>query len=154
MQYAQPTEAEKQYYSRLVDEISPNSKTLLNCANAFWTGGAICCAGQFITNIFSNMGYTFDQTSMAASVILIFLSALLTGMGVYDDIGKVAGAGSIVPITGFANTMVAPALEFKKEGYIFGVGSKLFVIAGPVIVYGTATSVIVGIIYYYVNLLS
>lgn len=140
-------QAKKDEYKKLVESVSPNSKIGQNCFRAFWTGGAICCVGQFITNIISNMGYTMEQTSMATLVVLIFAAAFLTGLGVYDKIGKYAGAGSIVPITGFSNSVVAPALEFKKEGYIFGVGAKLFTLAGPVIVYGTATSVIVGIVY-------
>lgn len=144
-------EAQKKQYAEMVKQVSPNSKIMSNCLRAFWVGGAICAFGQLITNIISNMGYTFDQTSMATSIILIFIAALLTGVGLYERLGKYAGAGSIVPITGFSNSMVAPAIEFKKEGYVFGVGAKMFTIAGPVIVYGTLTSVIVGIIYSFVR---
>lgn len=140
-------EARKHQYQQMVDEVSPNSRIGANCLRAFLFGGAICTLGQVITNVIGNMGYTFDQTSMATSIILVFIAALLTGLGVYDKIGKHAGAGSIVPITGFANSMVAPAMEFKKEGYILGVGSKLFAVAGPVIVYSITTSVAVGVLY-------
>ena len=105
--------------------------------------------GEFITNYFLNLGYELEVARTFCSVILIFFGVILTGFGVYDKIGKFAGAGSIVPITGFANSVAAPALEFKKEGYIFGVGAKMFLISGPVIVYSTLASVIVGIFYYF-----
>jgi stage V sporulation protein AC len=132
----------------MVEKSSPNTNLILNCLNAFWTGGLICVIGQFITNSFLNLGCDIDIARTITSVILIFIGILLTGLGVYDEIGKIAGAGSVVPITGFANSVAAPALEFKKEGFIFGVGAKMFIIAGPVIVYSTLTSVIVGIFYY------
>ena len=136
-------------YQKMVEKSSPNTNLGLNCLNAFWTGGLICVIGQFITNSFLNFGFDLEIARTITSVILIFIGILLTGLGVYDEIGKVAGAGSIVPITGFANSVAAPALEFKREGFIFGVGAKMFIIAGPVIVYSTLTSVIVGIFYYF-----
>ncbi len=138
----------KAKYQKMVEKSSPNTNLILNCLNAFWTGGLICVIGQFITNSFLNLGCDIDIARTITSVILIFIGILLTGLGVYDEIGKIAGAGSVVPITGFANSVAAPALEFKKEGFIFGVGAKMFIIAGPVIVYSTLTSVIVGIFYY------
>lgn len=138
----------KAKYQKMVEKSSPNTNLILNCLNAFWTGGLICVIGQFITNSFLNLGCDIDIARTITSVILIFIGILLTGLGVYDEIGKIAGSGSVVPITGFANSVAAPALEFKKEGFIFGVGAKMFIIAGPVIVYSTLTSVIVGIFYY------
>lgn len=140
---------DKKKYQEQVDKMSPKTNLLLNCFNAFWTGGLICVIGEFITNYFLNLGYEPEIARTFCSVILIFCGVLLTGLGVYDKIGKIAGAGSIVPITGFANSVAAPSLEFKKEGYIFGVGAKMFLIAGPVIVYSTLASVIVGIFYYF-----
>ncbi len=139
---------QKEEYQKLVDKISPNSQIVKNCARAFIVGGIICCIGQFINNIYLNLGYTLDETSKATSIILIIIAMTLTGLGVYDIIVKYAGAGASVPITGFANSMVSTAIEFKKEGYITGVGAKLFTIAGPVVVYGTITSVIVGLFHY------
>ena len=138
----------KNKFKQMVEQSSPNTNFLINCLNAFWIGGLICVIGQFITNFFLKMDFDIDISRAMTCVILIFFGVLLTGLGVYDKIGKHAGAGSIVPITGFANSVAAPALEFKREGFIFGVGAKIFVIAGPVIVYGTLASVIVGIFYY------
>ncbi len=138
----------KEKYQDMVNKASPNSALLTNCMKAFIVGGLICDIGQFIVNYFVGMGFTKDDAGMYNSIILIFAAILLTGLGVYSKLGKFAGAGSIVPITGFANSVASPAIEFKKEGYIMGVGAKMFVIAGPVIVYGTVASVIVGIFYY------
>lgn len=107
--------------------------------------------GQIIINLFRLGGLTVSEASAAATAVLIFLGALLTGLGVYDDIAKFAGAGSIVPVTGFANSIVAPALEFKREGYILGVGARLFTVAGPVLVYGIVTSIIVGLLYFFLH---
>jgi len=137
-----------QHYSWLTDQMSPPSKMGSGLFRAFWVGGLICTLGQGI----SDLGIRFFQLSSRdastfASIVLIFLTALLTGIGVFDKIGKYAGAGSFVPITGFANAMVAPALEFRREGLVMGVGAKLFTIAGPVLVYGIGASVIYGIIY-------
>lgn len=136
-------------YQKMVDKISPNSKIGTNCLKAFFVGGLICTFGQLITNILANYGLSKNETSMYTAIILIFIASLLTGLGIYSKIGKFAGAGSIVPITGFSNSVTSPALEFKKEGFILGLGAKIFIIAGPVILYGTLTSVIVGIIYYF-----
>lgn len=140
----------KKEYSQMVEKASPKSNLLRDCARAFWVGGIICTIGQLITNIIMSFGYTKDEASMLTTIILVFLGILLTGLDIYDSIGQYAGAGSIVPITGFANSMVSPAIEYKKEGYVFGVGARMFLIAGPVIVYGVIASVIVGIIHYFI----
>lgn len=138
-------------YKNMVDKMSPNSNLLTNCIKAFAVGGLICVLGQFIINTLMNYGLNKDEAGMYTSIILVFLGVLLTGLGLYSKLGKFAGAGSVVPITGFANAVAAPAIEFKKEGYIFGLAAKMFVVAGPVIVYGTVTSVVVGVIYYFMK---
>ena len=139
----------KAEYQEIVKQASPDTNLLFPCVKAFIVGGLICDAGQFVTNMFLRVGTPKDTASVYTSVILIFFGVLLTGLGLYQKLGKFAGAGSIVPITGFANSVASPALEFKSEGYIFGVGAKMFVVAGPVIVYGVAASVVIGIIYYF-----
>lgn len=134
-------------YDQLVQQMKPKPPYLRNILAAFIVGGIICVIGQFVQNFYT--GYIKLSVKEAAgptSATMIFIGALLTGLGIYDEIGKFAGAGSVVPITGFANSMVAPALEFKREGYIFGVGAKMFTIAGPVIVYGVITSIVFGLI--------
>ena len=135
-------------YQQIVNEISPRPPLLKNIVWAFFVGGLICTVGQGILNLILSWGYSKDEAAMITSIILIFVGALLTGLDIYDSIGKYAGAGSIVPITGFANSIVSPAIEHKKEGNIFGVGAKMFVMAGPVIIYGVIASVFVGFIYY------
>ena len=135
-------------YSQLVDELSPKSPIWKDCLNAFWIGGLICTLGQLLINGYKAMGFEKTDASTMASVTLVALSALLTGLSVYDDIAKRAGAGTLVPITGFANAIAAPAIEFKTEGFILGVGAKMFTIAGPVIVYGVSASVVYGLIYW------
>ena len=117
-------------------------------AKAFLFGGLICVIGQSLMDMYLYLGLSKDNASMSVSITLIFLSALLTGLGWYDRIAKHAGAGTLVPITGFANSVAAPALEFKTEGYILGLGAKIFIISGPVILYGTLASVLYGLIYY------
>lgn len=117
-----------------------------NMILAFIIGGGLCTIGQFVTDYLSKQGYSEELSGMGASIFMIFLGAFLTGLGVYDKIGKVGGAGAAVPITGFANSIVAPAMEFKREGFIFGVASKMFIIAGPVLVYGIGSSIIVGLL--------
>ncbi len=136
-------------FKKMVKKASPKTRTVSNCIKAFVVGGGICIIGQAISNMLSYYDLSTGERAMGTSIILVFLASLLTGLGLYEKIGKYAGAGSIVPITGFSNSMTAPAIEFKKEGYIFGVGAKMFLIAGPVIVYGTLTSVIIGLIYYF-----
>lgn len=142
----------KEEYGQLVKQKSPKSSMLKNCIFAFIIGGLICDVGQFFANFLLGRGIPKDDVSILVSIIMIFLGAFLTGLGVYDNIGKYGGAGSIVPITGFANSIVSPAMEFKREGYVLGVGAKMFVIAGPVLVYGITSSVIVGLIYYLMNI--
>ena len=138
---------EKQY-SKLVDEMSPKSPMWKDCLNAFWIGGLICTLGQVFLNCFTKWGLDKEAAGTATSMSLVALSALLTGLSLYDDIAKYAGAGTLVPITGFANSIAAPAVEFKTEGCILGVGAKMFTIAGPVIVYGLSASVVYGLIYW------
>lgn len=138
-------------YDRLVKEASPNSPLFKNCLRVFVSGGFICCIGQLLMNIFSSYGIVAESRNMLVSVILIGLASFLTGLGWYSKIGKFCGAGSIVPITGFSNSVTAPAIEFKKEGFILGLGAKIFTVAGPVILYGTLTSIVVGVIYYFVR---
>ena len=143
----------KQEYDRLVKEYSPNSPMGKDVFHAFWIGGLICVIGQAILNGFTAMGLDETNAATATSVSLIFLSALLTGLSLYDNIAKHAGAGTLVPITGFANAVVSPCVEFRSEGYILGVAAKMFTIAGPVIVYGLSASVLYGVIYWLTTLL-
>ena len=138
---------EKQY-DALVKEMSPPSPLGKDCLIAFLVGGAICCLGQVFLNWYSSLGLDKDMAGTAASMSLVALSALFTGLSLYDDLAKHAGAGTLVPITGFANSIAAPAVEFKTEGFVLGVGAKMFTIAGPVLVYGTAASVVYGFIYW------
>ena len=143
------TNSENQkWYQEKVDQIKPKPPILKNILWAFLVGGLICMLGQFIFDQFLNIGLSKKDANGAMGATLIFLSAFFTGIGVYDELGKRAGAGSIVPITGFANSIVAPAMEFKREGYVFGIGAKMFVIAGPVLVYGLATAFIIGFIHW------
>ena len=135
-------------YKQLVDRMSPKSDMAKGLLRAFWVGGAICCLGQALqeaAKAFLHMNNTAAGTF--CSTVLVFLTALLTGIGVFDRIGQYAGAGAFVPITGFANAMVSPAMEFRREGLVLGLGAKLFTIAGPVLVWGVSASVLVGIIY-------
>jgi len=141
----------KQEYLSYVEKKSPKSKVVRNTFRAFIIGGLICVLGQFFINLLKGRGINADETSNITILIMIFLGAFFTGLNVYDDLGRFAGAGSIIPITGFANSIVAPAMEFKSEGFVMGVGAKMFVIAGPVIVYGVLSSVIAGIIHYIIK---
>lgn len=143
---------EKQY-AKLVAEMNPKSPMGKDAFNAFWIGGVICTLGQVFQNLYSFWGLEEKTASLSASLTLICLSALLTGLSLYDDIARYAGAGTLVPITGFANSITAPAVEFKTEGYILGVGGKMFTIAGPVIVYGLAASAVYGLVYWLWNLI-
>ena len=135
-------------YQNYVDKKSPNSPILKNCFNAFWVGGLICCIGQIILDICKQNGFTVELSGTICSIRLIGISAFLTGLNIFNKIGKFAGAGSLIPITGFANSIVSPAMEYKSEGYIMGVGAKMFTVAGPVLVYGISSSILVGIIYF------
>lgn len=135
-------------YKTLAQQYTPKPTIIKNTVRAFIVGGLICAIGQVINNLYIQIGLTTLEASTAATATMIFIGALLTGLGVYDEIGKFAGAGSIIPVTGFANSIVAPAMEFQREGYVLGVGAKLFTVAGPVLVYGIATSIVVGIVYF------
>lgn len=139
-------EIELQEYQDLVDQIKPQADILKNCIWAFMVGGLICAFAQLLLNYLLSLGMSRNDAGSAVSCIMIFLAAFFTGIGIYDELGKRAGAGSIVPITGFANAIVASAMEFKKEGYIFGVGARIFSVAGPTLVFGFAISVVVGLI--------
>ena len=135
-------------YGKLVRELAPKSPVWKDCFNAFWIGGLICTLGQLIMNGWAALGLSEADAGTATSMSLVALSALLTGLSLYDNIAKYAGAGTLVPITGFANSIAAPAVEFKTEGFILGVGAKMFTIAGPVIVYGVSASVVYGLVYW------
>lgn len=136
----------KQQYSNYVDKKSPNSPIWKNCFNAFWVGGLICSLGQILFDFCKFKGLEEVASSTIVSIVLIGITAVLTGLNIFNRIGKFAGAGSLVPITGFANSIVSPAIEYKSEGYVMGVGAKMFTVAGPVLVYGISASVIIGII--------
>ena len=136
----------KQTYQEYVNKKSPNSPIWKNCFNAFWVGGLICTIGQIIMNICKERGFNQNLSGTIVSIILIAISAFLTGLNIFNKIGKFAGAGSLVTITGFANSIVSPAMEYKSEGYVMGVGGKMFTVAGPVLVFGISASVIIGII--------
>jgi len=143
---------ENREYEKLVQDMAPKSPIKKDCFNAFWIGGLICVLGQLIMNGFAALGLDETNASTATSISLVGLSALLTGLSLYDNIAKHAGAGTLVPITGFANAIAAPAVEFKTEGMILGTAAKMFTIAGPVIVYGVSASVVYGLIYWITTL--
>ena len=143
---------EKQY-EKLVQNMSPKSPIWKNCLKAFLVGGLICTLGQALINLYSYLGLEQKQASTVASMTLVALSALFTGLSLYDNLAKHAGAGTLVPITGFANAVSSAAVEFKTEGFILGVGAKMFTIAGPVIVYGVSASVVYGLIYWITTLI-
>jgi len=138
----------KEEYRKYVDKVSPNSKTLRNTLRAFMVGGIICVIGQFFLNSFKNMGLDKETASSVTAMVMILLGVTLTALNLYDDLGRFAGAGSIVPITGFANSIASPAIEYKSEGYVLGIGARMFLIAGPVLVYGISASIVAGIIHY------
>ena len=131
-------------YRKYVKNRAEKSNIVLDCIWAFVVGGAICCFGQWLRQLYSTLNVSEENVKTLVPVTLIFIAVLITGMGVFDRIAKHAGAGTLVPITGFANAVASPAIDNKSEGYVSGVGSKMFVVAGPVIVYGTATSVVCG----------
>ena len=139
-------------YGEMVKKASPPSKHIKTYISSFLVGGIICAFGEVLLWLYTYVGITEESARMLTSVTLIFLASLLTGLKVFDNIAKVAGAGTLVPITGFSNAVTSPAIEFKKEGFILGVGAKMFTIAGPVIVYGTVASVVYGIIYWITTL--
>ena len=142
------TGRDRTLYQQMVSEAMPQKPMLPQLLKAFVVGGLICCIGQAVSDLGRTMLH-LDEDALSAftAIVMVFLGATLTGIGLYDKIGKFAGAGSIVPITGFANSIVSPAMEYKREGYIMGVGAKMFTIAGPVLVYGIGSSVIYGILY-------
>jgi len=142
------TENEKKEYQQLVNDFNPKSNISQNCIRAFLVGGFICIIGQFVTNTLTAKGFDKQAVGFYTSSALILMSIVLTYFGVFDEIGKFAGAGSGVPITGFANAIASAAIEFKREGFILGMGAKIFIVAGPVILYGLVTSVFVGFFYY------
>lgn len=139
-------------YNKIVMKNSPKSKLFVNCIKAFLIGGAICTIGQGFTDLYAMLGAAEKDSKTLCSVTLIFIGILLTAIGVYDKIAKHGGAGTLVPITGFANAVSSPAIEFKSEGYIAGLGAKLFIIAGPVIVYGVSASIIYGFVLWILSL--
>ena len=142
----------KQKYETMANEVTPKSKVFQDCLKAFLVGGLICDVGQLINNIATNYGFPKEQIMSIVPIVMIFLGALLTGTGTYGKLAQFGGAGTVVPITGFSNAVVSPAIEFKKEGFIFGVAAKMFTIAGPVLVYGIGMSVVIGIVYYIISL--
>lgn len=135
-------------YSEKVKRLTPNSNLVRDSMRAFWVGGVICCVGQALNMLGDRLQLCDTTGPMFTSVVLIFIGTTLTGLGVYDRIGKYAGAGSVVPITGFANSVCAPAMEFRREGMVMGLGAKLFTVAGPVLTYGITASIVAGIIYW------
>lgn len=135
-------------YNEMVKRASPNSSIIIDCIKAFFIGGAICCFGQLLLLIYGKVGMNNDEKRIMVSVTIIILTAILTGIGVFDKIAKHAGAGTVVPITGFANSVASPALEFKSEGFIMGTGANIFRISGPVILYSTAASFVYGLFYW------
>ena len=138
----------KDEYSKMADKASPNSPIILNCVKAFLIGGLICTFAQLLNMIFQNAGLNEIEVKIATPSIIIIITAILTGIGIFDKIARHAGAGTVVPITGFANSVVSPALEFKHEGMVLGTAAQMFSIAGPVIVYGVGSSVLYGLIIY------
>ena len=141
-------------YGKLVKDMSPKSPVWKDCLNAFWIGGLICTLGQLIMNGYMALGLDKETAGTAMSMTLVFISALLTGLSLYDNIAKHAGAGTLVPVTGFANAITSAAVEFKTEGWILGVGAKIFQIAGPVIVYGVSASVVCGLVYWIIQMVT
>lgn len=143
----------KEEYGEYVKKKSPNSNLFSDMLKAFFIGGAICCIGQLFLNIFTSLGLQKDTAATLVSISLVFIGAVLTGLGIYDDIANVGGAGTLVPITGFANSVVAPALEFKTEGFVTGTGAKMFIISGPVIVYGISASILYGFVLWLIKII-
>lgn len=146
--FTEKTGITKERYKEMYSAADRGSKWYKNVPKAFVIGGLICLAGQGLNGLYSYIGLSEKTASSMVSITLIFISALLTGLGLYEKIAKHAGAGTLVPITGFANSVCAPALEFRTEGYVLGVGAKIFIISGPVILYGTLASMVYGIVYY------
>lgn len=153
MQNSRSKQEFMEQYKALIARITPRSKLAQGMWRSFWVGGSICLFGQILNDIWMRfLHLTLQQAGTLTSITLVFLTALLTGIGVFDVIAKYAGAGTVVPITGFANAMVSPAMEFRPEGWVLGTGARLFTIAGPVLVYGISGSVIVGVLYYFLTM--
>ncbi|MBE6756126.1 MAG: stage V sporulation protein AC [Ruminococcaceae bacterium] len=138
----------KKQYDKMTKKASPPSPLLKNCFNAFWIGGVVCMIGEGFKMLYGYFKFNEDETKAAVTVTLIVITAILTGIGIFDRIAKVAGAGTIVPITGFANSVVSPAMEFKTEGSILGTAANIFKLAGPVILYSVAAAFVYGVVYY------
>lgn len=138
---------DKEKYQKEAKKKAPHSPVVRNCLAAFWVGGAICCLGEVLYQLYCMAGLTTDTAAVTTTVSLIFLSALLTALGIFDNIARYAGAGTLVPVTGFANAVVSPAIDTKSEGYILGVGAKIFTVAGPVLLFGTFAGAVYGVIY-------
>ena len=144
----------KEDYRKYVEQVSPRSPILKNCTWAFFVGGGICCIGQGILDVYGRLaGMNEKDAGTLTAVTLVFIAALLTGIGVFDNIARHAGAGTLVPITGFANAVVSPAIDSKAEGYIMGVGGKIFTVAGPVLLYGTVSGFIYGVVYWIIRMI-
>lgn len=141
----------KDLYNQYVEDMTPKHNRFLNCVRAFLVGGAICTLGQGFLNLYAYLGASKENTHLYTTISLILLSVLMTGFGLYSKLAKFAGAGTVVPITGFANSVASPAVEFKKEGQVFGIGCKIFTICGPVILYGILVSWVLGIIYFIIQ---
>lgn len=142
----------KPTYKDYATKRAKKSKTFANCIKAFFFGGLICCIGEGLFDLYRHFGVSEENTKILVPVTLIFLAAVLTGLGIFDKIAKHAGAGTLVPITGFANAVVSPAIDNKAEGYVLGLGAKMFIVAGPVIVYGILASIAYGVIYYFATM--
>lgn len=140
-------------YKQYVEQVTPKFSCFKNCVNAFIVGGLICTLGQFLVNLYMSMGADKETAKLYNTVTLVFLSIFFTGVGLYQKLAKFGGAGTLVPITGFANSVAAPAVEYKQEGQVFGIGCKIFTISGPVILYGIFTSWVLGLIYYIYTLI-
>lgn len=145
--------ARNERYKQYVKEVTPKNNMLLNIVKAYLVGGIICVIGQFFINYYMYLGADLETAKAYNTLTLVFLAVLLTGLGIYSKLAKFGGAGTLVPITGFANSVAAPAIEYKKEGQVFGIGCKIFTIAGPVILYGIFSSWLLGLIYYILKLL-
>ncbi len=141
----------KEEYKKWTQEQAPKSPKIKRIIMAFLVGGAICTIGQVIQSVLLNSGMAEKNAGSVTTLFMIFIGAFMTGINVYDDIGRIGGAGAAIPVTGFANSIVSPAMEYKKEGYVMGVGARMFLIAGPVLVYGIVSSIIVGIIYWIIK---
>lgn len=150
MKSSKKEQQRNEQYNQYVEQVTPKANCLLNCVKAFITGGAICTFGQLLTVFFLNSGMGKEDAASYTTICLVFTSIVLTGFNIYPLITAWGGAGSLVPITGFANSVVAPAIEYKKEGQVFGIGCKIFTISGPVILYGILSSWILGMIYFIV----